>query len=111
MTVAARSRVVAFETVDRATTVLHIRGDLDAVSVSEAAPVLMQFRQAPSAHLHIDATDTAFIDSTGLSALAMVAAAVRRRGGYVTSVASERAGRLIELCGLGSLIGYAPAPA
>jgi anti-anti-sigma factor len=105
-----RNRVVTFEVVDRTTTILRIVGDLDAVSVSEAAPRLMQFRLAPSAHLHIDATASDFIDSTGLSALAMVADAVRRRGGDVTSTASERAARLIELCGLGSLFGSTPTP-
>jgi anti-anti-sigma factor len=106
----ARTKAVVFEVVDRSTTILRISGDLDAVSVSEAAPLLMQFRHAPSAHLHIDATGSGFIDSTGLSALAMVADAVRRRGGEVTSTASERAARLIELCGLTSLVGYTPTP-
>ncbi len=109
MTGDVRTKVVTFEVVDRTKTILRIIGDLDAVSVSEAAPVLMQFRQAPSAHLHIDASASDFIDSTGLSALAMVADAVRRRGGEVTSTASDRAARLIELCGLGALVGYSPA--
>jgi anti-anti-sigma factor len=110
VTVAARStKIVVVDVVDQSTTVLRIVGDLDALSVSEAAPALLHFKMTPPAHLHIDATEASFIDSTGLAALGMAADAVRRSGGEVTAAASERAARLIEMCGLGQLFGYSPA--
>ena len=109
MTAAARStKVVVVDVIDASTTVLRIVGDLDALSVSEAAPALLHFKMTPPAHLHIDATEASFLDSTGLAALGMAADAVRRNGGDVTAIASERVGRLIELCGLDQLIGYTP---
>jgi anti-anti-sigma factor len=109
VTAAARStKVVVVDVIDRTRTVLRIVGDLDALSVSEAAPALIHFKHSPPAHLHIDATEASFLDSTGLAALGMAADAVRRNGGDVTATASERAGRLIELCGLNQLIGYEP---
>jgi anti-anti-sigma factor len=105
--IAARStKVVVVEIVDPTTTTLRIVGDFDALSVSEAAPVLMQFKQSPPMNLRIDASQTTFLDSTGLAALAMAADSVRRHGGDVTAVASDTARRLIELCGLTELIGY-----
>jgi anti-anti-sigma factor len=110
VTAAARStKVVVVDVIDSSTTVLRIVGDLDALSVSEAAPALLHFKMTPPAHLHIDATEASFLDSTGLAALGMAADAVRRHGGDVTASASERVGRLIELCGLNQLIGYTPA--
>ena len=60
---------------------MRIVGDLDALSVSEAAPALIHFKLSPPAHLHIDATEASFLDSTGLAAIGMAADAVRRNGG------------------------------
>ncbi|MCU1359285.1 MAG: hypothetical protein JWN99_574 [Ilumatobacteraceae bacterium] len=96
------------DVLDPTSTTLHLVGDFDALSVAEAAPALVHFQTAPPMQLHIDATRATFLDSTGIAALAMAADAVRRHGGDVTSSASDTARRLIELCGLTELIGYAP---
>ena len=101
--------MVLIDIIDPTTTALRIVGDFDALSVAEAAPALMRFKQAPPAHLFIDATEATFVDSTGIAALAMAADSVRRHGGQVTAHASSTAARLIELCGLSDLLGYTPA--
>lgn len=110
VTVAARStKVVVVDVVDTGTTTLRIVGDLDAVNVAEAAPALMRLKADPPAHLHIEASETTFLDSTGLAAMAMAADSVRRHGGEVTATASDTARRLIELCGLSELLGLPTA--
>jgi anti-anti-sigma factor len=107
-TTAATPRAFAIEQIDRHTSRVTIVGELDVQTTVEAATGIVRLRSHPPTTLLIDATDATFVDSSGITALTMLALAVRGAGGTVTTIASPAVRRVISLCKIETHLGLEP---
>jgi len=88
--------------------VMSVAGDLDLAS----SPILRDgVQRLGGSAIILDVSDVSFIDSSGLGAIVSSLGLIRERGGYARLVAPERSpvDRLIQLTGLGQLIGLSPS--
>lgn len=86
-------------------TVVHLDGDLDLASAADLVAVVHEELRAGSTYLVIDLRDLAFIDSTGLGAIARLQEQAAGDGAeLVVRNPSALASRAFEITGFGSVL-------
>lgn len=89
---------------DRPATVV-VRGELDLASAPELRSRLAQMTSERPAVLVVDLSETTFVDSSGLGAIAVGLRAQREHGHTLTVTGcTEALRRVFEISGLGSLL-------
>lgn len=102
---------VSFSASGRVATV-KVAGDLDLHTVPALREGLLQATQRTPAVLHVDLTDVAFCDSTGMGVLATAAKRMSTLGGrLVISGAQPMPRRVFDLTGLSSVVEVHPVEA
>lgn len=88
--------------------IVVVNGEVDletSVALSETLAEVLDAR-----HVTLDLTDVAYMDSTGLRAILVAKEDIERAGGTLdVSAASRIVSRLIEISGVGELLGNGPA--
>jgi anti-anti-sigma factor len=81
-------------------TILHVDGDVDAMSLKEFTTELQRSVAAEGPDVVVDLRDVTFVDSIGLGALDRARRVAERHHGRVSLLASRQVRRVLNVTGL-----------